>query len=767
MRGIIFITFFVSTLVGMARTITGFVKDEENNPAEFVNVVLLEDSVFIDGRATDKSGAFLFENAAVEVNRAKISMVGYEDIVLTVPADGNLGTIVLRPAAVALGEVTVNHLFPTTRLKDDAFVTRVENSILATSGSANEVLSQLPMVNGENGKFRVFGVGEAVIYINNRKVRDSNEMSQLASSDIKEVRVITTPGVQYGSNVGAVIKIITKKPAGDGFSINASTRQKYNKWYASDNDFGLKYRTGGLEVFGNGYFNFMKTHVTSDICQTNYGPVFIEEKSSNPSYSTSKNIAGKLGFNYLIGNNHSFGAYYQHIYNDFHVSSRYLDEIFENGTLTESSNSYKKGQSKGKPNHNANIYYTGSFGKFSIDADVDYIWNKNRNENHTYERNLIGIDREVSTFSTFRTRLFAQKTSLSYNLPKGNVSIGEEYSDSRVSTDYHNPQNIISSDFTEVKERNLGVFAYVFHKLGPVRMTAGLRYEHVISDYYLNNLFVAGQSRTYNHLIPSLTLSYNRDELGLSLNYTRMIDRPKYSMLSGSYNYISSISYSRGNPALKSATLDDFTLQASWKYFLAFVSYTYYSNAMIQVNEPYPGDPRITVFTNINGRRRDMLMLSVNASPTFGIYRLSLTAQLLKQWYRVDFLGGPKAFNTPQFIINWRNFFSFPHDWGAEVAFWCRGAGDSMNVKHTRALTEFDIQIYKKFLNKSLIVYLVGVDIFNGMPRHYELYSGNIKMQSDMDNFTRSIRLTVRYNFNVTKSRYMGRGAGQSEKQRL
>ena len=511
----------------------------------------------------------------------------------------------------------------------------------------------------------------------------------------------------------------------------------------------------------------MKTHGTSDICQTNYGPVFIEEKSSNPSYSTSKNIAGKLGFNYLIGNNHSFGAYYQHIYNDFHVSSHYLDEIFENGTLTESSNSYKKGQSKGKPNHNANIYYTGSFGKFSIDADADYIWNKNRNENHTYERNLIGNDREVSTFSTFRTRLFAQKTSLSYNLPKGNVSIGEEYSDSRVSTDYHNPQNIISSDFTEVKERNLGVFAYVFHKLGPVRMTAGLRYEHVISDYYLNNLFVAGQSRTYNHLIPSLTLSYNRDELGLSLNYTRMIDRPKYSMLSGNYNYISSISYSRGNPALKPATIDDVTLQASWKYFLAFVSYTYYSNAMIQVNEPYPGDPRITVFTNINGRRRDVLMLSVNASPTFGIYRLSLTAQLIKQWYRADFLGGPKAFNTPQFIINWRNFFSFPHDWGAIVAFWCRGAGDSMNVKHTRALTEFDIQIYKKFLNKSLVVFLIGADIFNGMPRHYELYSGNIKMQSDLDNFTRSIRLTVRYNFNFTKSRYMGRGAGQSEKQRL
>lgn len=298
-------------------------------------------------------------------------------------------------------------------------------------------------------------------------------------------------------------------------------------------------------------------------------------------------------------------------------------------------------------------------------------------------------------------------------------------------------------------------------------MTAGLRYEHVVSDYYLNNLIVAGQSRTYNHLIPSLSLSYNRDDLALSLSYRRMIDRPRYSMLSGSYDYVSSISYTRGNPTLRPATLDDVTLQASWKFLLFLAGYTYCPNAMIQVNEPYPGDPRISVFTNINGRRRDVLFLSVNASPTFGIYRLSLTAQLIKQWYRVDFLGGPKAFNTPQFIINWRNIFTFPHDWGAEVAFWCRGAGDSMNVKYTRARTEFDIQIYKKFLNKSLIVYLIGVDIFNGMPRHYELYSGNIKMQSDLDNFTRSIRLTVRYNFNFTKSRYMGRGAGQSEKQRL
>ncbi len=63
----------------------------------------------------------------------------------------------------------------------------------------------------------MFGRGNAIIYINGRLVRNSSEVGQLASSDIKEVQVINNPGAQYGADVNAVIKIVTKKPVGEGF----------------------------------------------------------------------------------------------------------------------------------------------------------------------------------------------------------------------------------------------------------------------------------------------------------------------------------------------------------------------------------------------------------------------------------------------------------------------------------------------------------------------------------------------------------------------
>lgn len=62
------------------------------------------------------------------------------------------------------------------------------------------------MLTGSNGNFSVFGRGDAIIYINGRLVRNSNEVGQLASSDIKEVQVINNPGAQYGADVNAVIK---------------------------------------------------------------------------------------------------------------------------------------------------------------------------------------------------------------------------------------------------------------------------------------------------------------------------------------------------------------------------------------------------------------------------------------------------------------------------------------------------------------------------------------------------------------------------------
>lgn len=53
-----------------------------------------------------------------------------------------MGIVQLTSDAQLLGEVIVKGNLPVTRMKGDAMVTSVENSVLSKTGSANDVLGK-------------------------------------------------------------------------------------------------------------------------------------------------------------------------------------------------------------------------------------------------------------------------------------------------------------------------------------------------------------------------------------------------------------------------------------------------------------------------------------------------------------------------------------------------------------------------------------------------------------------------------------------------
>ena len=55
----------------------------------------------------------------------------------------------------------VQKSLPKIQLKNDALVASVQNTILSSAGTANDVLKRLPLLTGDNGVFSVFGKGEA------------------------------------------------------------------------------------------------------------------------------------------------------------------------------------------------------------------------------------------------------------------------------------------------------------------------------------------------------------------------------------------------------------------------------------------------------------------------------------------------------------------------------------------------------------------------------------------------------------------------------
>ena len=231
--------------------LSGHIVDEKGAPMPFANVSLLSvaDSSFITGGVSNENGDFVIPCQAKHVI-AKISSIGYKTVTRNA-AVGKMGTITLHPETYTIKGVEIKGEIPQYKMVAGGMAVDVEHSVLHDIGTADDLLSMIPMVQKRDGKFNVLAKGEPEIYINNKKVNSASDLKMLKSTDIKSVEVITAPGARYNAEVNAVIRIKTLKPQGDGLSLSAYTMSRINKkWYNFD-DLTLKYRTNGLEVFAN------------------------------------------------------------------------------------------------------------------------------------------------------------------------------------------------------------------------------------------------------------------------------------------------------------------------------------------------------------------------------------------------------------------------------------------------------------------------------------------------------------------------------------
>ena len=214
-----------------AQSISGCVIDEQAQPMPFANVVLVNraDSAFIVGTVTKDDGTFSI-STDIQDGLLKVTSVGYTTKYLDART-GNVGDIQMQPDTKELGEVVVKGERPQYKMTTGGMTVDIQNSLLKDVGTADDVLSMLPQVQGGDGNFTVFAKGTPEIYINNKKVQNARELKQLKSTDIKSVDVITSPGAKYNAEVGAVIRIKTKKRQDDGISMEAYSQVKYNeKW---------------------------------------------------------------------------------------------------------------------------------------------------------------------------------------------------------------------------------------------------------------------------------------------------------------------------------------------------------------------------------------------------------------------------------------------------------------------------------------------------------------------------------------------------------
>ena len=778
-----FVAMILTAMVSMAKApdVGGKVIDENGDPMPYVNVVLLSlpDSTFVQGAMTDEQGYFQISTLKND-GLLKVSCIGYQTQYLN--AVQGL-TIQMKEDAMLLSEVVVKSQLPKTRVKGEAMRTTVEGTILEKAGTVADALARVPSLEAErDGAVTVLGRGEAEVYINGRKVQDVSELSRLRSDQIQHVDVIQNPGARYAASTKAVVRIQLKKAQGDGFSFQDNLTGMYQYGHTITNNLDVNYRTGGFDItasFWAGRYGHSK------MLQENHmfyyvGPDHVEGIVTQEGKNIWKGLSPQLQVNYVVNDNHSFGAFYKY---DRHPSADFRDQFitdsYVNGLFTERSVSDVE-QHDRFSKHIFNAYYNGKVGQLGIDLNVDGLFDRTEVPGCTTEETSIvsegtSLTRKIESNTNSANNFWASKLILSYPVWKGNLSMGGEYSYNHRTDAYSfsatNSVPVKATD-TEINESSIAAFLEYGRRFGLAFTQIGLRYEHLKNDYYNFNEREDEVCRNYGDWFPTAMISAPVGKVQLSLSYRRDIQRPNYSSLTSSTVYINRYSYQSGNPYLKPTYTHSLVFNAAYQWMNLSLNYARIKDSETMSTEPYPGsdDPLISLVHPINSKEGyNRLTVMPSLRPVFGCWHPTWTAIAIFQNYKTPTADGSiLTLNHPYLGLTWNNDIELPHAWrlNAMVQWTSRGDYDNFRISKGRFYSGIGVQkdISLQHLG-SLTVDARCMDLFNTSKASATIFGPRELTTSNPAR--RTFLLDLTWKFNSAGSKYRGTGAGEKQKARM
>ena len=755
--------------------VIGHIVDESGQPVEFANISLHsavdnlnneKNSTYLNGGVSNENGDFVIPCKAQRFT-LKVSFIGYKTVERNVSV-GNIGTITLQPETYMVKGVEVKGEIPQYKMTSGGMTVDVQHSILHDVGTADDLLSMMPLVKGKDGKFEVLAKGEPEIYINNKKVRNTQELKQLKSIDIKSVDIITAPGAKYNAEVNAVIRIKTMKPQGDGLSLMAiSDTRKNNKWSTYD-DLTLKYRTGGLEAFANVALDNGHYSNDQDIDQEmQISKDLFNVQMDVPGRSSWTGIEYKAGLNYDFNVDHSIGLSFssqKSLYT--HYNSVMQQHYLKNGAFYGDVLLETDIREKDKPVWELNGYYVGKAGKLGIDLNATVLRHESEAHNNQHELSKELDNRTITTLTNEDRRMVAGKLVLTYPIWKGELSGGSEATSTKSQGHNYNQENIIPESDTEMKEKNIAGFAEYDFQLGHWHLNAGLRYEHVSAEYTSFGIRQEEPSRTYNDWFPNLSAAWQKGKWGIQLSYNKRITRPPYSMLSSMIIYDNRMFYQSGNPLLHPSVRQniDFNLTYSWLTFVT--GFTRENDFFTHTSKIYDEEKEIGIFIPENFDHQDRVYATLVASPKFGFWQPQATLHYYQQMFDAEKYGAPEKLNKPEFSARLQNWFVIDPTAKALLDISYTGS-NHWGLMYRGSNFIVNARLQKTFLKGQLSATLYANDIFRTARNKVTSYYAIGQTTQDDYNYTQCVGLTLSYNFNASSSKYKGTGAGNAEKDRL
>ena len=792
--------FMMMTMTAQGKTQDwgGRVIDEKGEPMPFVNVVLLSlpDSAFVQGGMTDEQGVF---KIVTDVNDGlfKVTSVGYQTLYIKAGQDL---TIQMKEDTQLLNEVVVKGQLPKTHAKGDAMRTTVAGTILEKAGTVSDALGKIPSLEADrDGAVKVLGRGDAEVYINGRKVQDLKELSRLRSDQIQHIDVVQNPGARYAASTKAVVRITLKKAQGEGFSFQDYIDGIYQYGYTLTNNLDVNYRTGGLDITASlwaGRYGHAKSLQEHELTYF-VGPDSYQNNNSQESKSIWKGYSPQLQLNYMVDENHSFGAFYKydrHPSSDF--NSTFYTDNYVNGKYTEHSES-RIWQDESFSKHIFNAYYNGKVGNLGIDLNIDGLFDDTKTPGSTTEQTFsidhspLNIDHynnaqpmvngqqsmvnQIESNTLSGNNFWATKLILSYPVWKGNLSLGGEYSYNHRTDAY----SFTATDYvpvkatdTEINEKSSAAFLEYGRSFGKVYAQVGLRYEHLTNDYFNFGKKEDEVCRDYGDWFPTAAISAPVGKAQLSLSYRRDIERPNYANLTSWTVYVNRYTYQSGNPYLLPTYTHSLVFNAAYKWANLTLNYGRVKDALTMSTEPFPGseDPLVSLVRPINSwEDYNQFSIQLSARPTIGCWHPMWTVITQLQDFKSPTADGSTiTLNHPWFILGWQNDIELPYGFrlNASLQWYSKGDYNNFRMTKTRLFTNVGLQRDLNLKRLGTLTFdLRCSDIFHTNKTDMIVYGYRELTTHNPARCTFVLDLT--WKFNEAHSKYRGSGAGEKQKARM
>ncbi|MEO3408182.1 TonB-dependent receptor [Mucilaginibacter sp. CAU 1740] len=661
-------------------TVKGIVIDSVANKPLGYGTVALQDAATkapVKSTLAKDDGSFELKAPEGKTYQLVVASVGYATKVIPVKLTGDTfdaGRILVSTSNKQLNEVTITAVKPVMKQEVDRLSYDVTADPESKAISALDMMRKVPLlaVDGDDN-IKLKGSGKYKILINGKESalmakNPSDVLKAMPATNIEKIEVITTPPAKYDAEgLAGIINIITKKNADQGF--NGSINSRYNTVWGTGYNLNITAKQGKFGISGYAGFGKQNQNTNSFTNNQTYYVPNTKTVTSSLLQSGDNTFAGKYRYanaelsyeidslNLLTG---SFEAFHGEFDQNGHQRTTQRDAV---GNTTQgyylTNNGYNHDQGldasinyqlgfKGHKDELLTLSY-----KYSYGPGKNYTDNQFSERDHYYN----AIQPDFRQYNRAGNKEHTFQLDYAYPLKKISIEAGAKVILRNNFSDYRREDKDSTTTAPNavynVNEGQTGEFdyqqdvysAYNSYQLKFDKWTgkAGLRLEHT----RVNAIFTGTPlDKSYNNLIPSVSIQRSMKSSSLSLGFTQRIQRPGIYQLNPFVDSSNPKFISTGNPDLKPELNNTFELNYSnfsKGSINVGVSYAFSNNAiqnvthLVQNNINSPSDTlsytTYTTYQNLGSNRSLGVNLNTNISITKK-FTVNVNGQISHIWLK-------------------------------------------------------------------------------------------------------------------------------------